>query len=63
MHYIFLLIIVEIFIWNGAAILRGVFGGTDNVAVLVHVGMMGLVVAATGTKQPGVEQSEGRIVP
>ena len=26
MHYIFLLIILEIFIWNGAAILRGVFG-------------------------------------
>ncbi len=28
LHFIFLLIILEIFIWNGAAILRGVFGAS-----------------------------------
>ncbi|MBT7123487.1 MAG: hypothetical protein HN948_10810, partial [Clostridia bacterium] len=26
LHFIFLLIIIEIFIWNGAAIMRGAFG-------------------------------------
>jgi len=45
MHFIFLLIIIEIFIWNGAAILRGMFG--SNLASFIIFENITYIGAAT----------------